>query len=52
MKEVSIAILGTVLVLLSLMSLIIGDPTPGASWTTAESREHLSEIGLRYVLSR
>ena len=48
MKEVSIALLGAIFVLLSLMVLIASDPIPGANWTGAESREYLSEMGLRY----
>jgi hypothetical protein len=52
MKEVSVALLGAIFVVISLTVLIMSDPTPGANWTTAESRAHLSEIGFRYALSR
>ena len=52
MKEVSVPLLGTLFVLISLMVLLLNDPTPGAKWSMAESREQLSEIGLRYALSR
>ena len=52
MKEASIAIIGTIFVLLSLIALIVSDPTPDAKWTTAESQERLSEMGFRYALYR
>jgi hypothetical protein len=52
MKEVSIALLGAMFVLLSLMVLIASDPTPGADWTAAQSREYLSEMGLHYASFR
>ena len=52
MKDISIAVLGTLFVLISLMSLISADPTPEANWVWANSQEHVSEIGLRYALRK
>jgi hypothetical protein len=52
MKDISIALLGTVFVLISLISLISADPTPEANWLGINSQEHVSEIGLRYAFQR
>jgi hypothetical protein len=52
MKDISIALLGTLFVLISLMSLIAADPTPEANWVWINGQEHLSEIGLRYAFQR
>ncbi len=52
MKDISLALLGTLFVLISLMSLISADPTPEANWRWINGQEHVSEIGLRYALQR
>jgi len=52
MKDMSIALLGTLFVIISLVSLISADRVPEASWMWGSAREHISEIGLRYALQR
>jgi hypothetical protein len=52
MKDISIALLGTVFVIISLVSLISADRVPEASWMWGSAQEHISEIGLRYALQR
>ena len=52
MKDISIALLGTLFVLISLASLIAADPAPEANWVWVSAQEHVSEIGLRYALHR
>ena len=52
MKDMSIAFLGTLFVIISLVSLISADRVPEASWMWGSAREHISEMGLRYALQR
>ena len=52
MKDISIALLGTVFVIISLVSLISADRVTEGSWMWGSAQEHISEIGLRYALQR
>ena len=52
MKDVSITLLGTLFVLISLLSLILADPTPMRATPLASAEQRTSEMGLRYALHR
>jgi hypothetical protein len=53
MKDVAAAIFATLFVLISLMSLISADPTPGRTlWGSHNSEGRVSELELRYALKR
>ena len=53
MKDVSIALVETLFVLLVLISLLSADPTPRVTGEAlVNSQEHVSEIGLRYAFQR
>ena len=52
MKDISIALLGTLFVIISLVSLISADPVPAANWAWVSAEDHISEVGLRYALGR
>jgi len=53
MKDVSITLLGTLFVLLVLISLLSADPTPRViGEALVNSQEHVSEVGLRYAFHR
>jgi hypothetical protein len=52
MKDVSMALLAVLFVVISLVTLISADSAPGPSWMRGSAQEHVSELGLRYALHR
>jgi hypothetical protein len=53
MKDISILLLESLLILLALISLISADPTPKVtSSASVNTQEHVSEVGLRYAFHR
>jgi hypothetical protein len=53
MKDITTALLASLFVLISLVSLISADPVPeGTSWVSYNSRRNVSELELRYALRR
>ena len=53
MKDVSITLIGALFVLISLLSLILADPTPiMRNAPLAMTEQHASEMGIRYALHR
>ena len=53
MKDITIALLASLFVLMSLVSMISADPTPkGTRWAALSSPGDMSELELRYALRR
>jgi len=52
MKDVSMALLAVLFVIISLVTLISADSGPAPSWMRGSAQEHVSELGLRYALQR
>ena len=52
MKDVSVALLGVLFVIVSLVSLIAADPAPAPGWMRGNAQERVAEIELRYALRR
>ncbi len=53
MKDITTALLTTLLVLISLISLISADPMPGGSvWGSLNTPGNTAELELRYALRR
>lgn len=53
MKDITTALLASLFVLISLVSLISADPLPGGtSWVSLNSPGNISELELRYALRR
>ena len=52
MKDVSMALLAVLFVIISLVTLISADSGPAPSWMRGSAQEHVSELGLRYALHR
>jgi hypothetical protein len=53
MKDVATAILASLFVLISLVSLISADPIPGgARWLSLNAQDNTAELELRYALHK
>jgi hypothetical protein len=52
MKDVSMALLAVLFVIISLVTLISADSGPAPSWMRGSAQEHVSELELRYALHR
>jgi hypothetical protein len=53
MKDIATALLASLFILISLVSLISADPIPGAaSWASLNNPGNVSELELRYALRR
>ena len=53
MKDITTALLASLFVLISLVSLISADPTPkGTRWAALSNLSNASELELRYALRR
>ena len=52
MKDLSVALLGALFVIISLVSLITADPAPAPGWLRGNAQEQVAEIELRYALRR
>jgi hypothetical protein len=53
MKDVATAILASLFVLISLISLISADPRPsGARWVSVNAPGHAAELEIRYALHK